>query len=61
MAIDVRDKDCVEAGSGQRPKGAHFRTVDEPDVRRRAMGGTLHGEGFAAFGRAGGSRWGLSP
>ena len=40
MAIDVRDKDCVEAGSGQRPKGAHFRTVDEPDVRRRAMGGS---------------------
>ena len=61
MAIDVRDKDCVEAGSGQRPKGAHFRTVDEPDVRRRAMGGSrsngVHSGGphsAAPAGRVGG-------
>lgn len=40
MAIDVRDKDRMGAGSGQRPKGAHFRTVDEPDVSRRAMVGS---------------------
>lgn len=61
MAIDVRDKDCVEAGSGQRPKGAHFRTVDGPDVRRRAMGGSrssgVHSGGphsAAPAGRVGG-------
>lgn len=61
MAIDVRDKDCVEAGSGRRPKGAHFRTVDEPDVRRRAMGGSrssgVHSGGphsAAPAGRVGG-------
>lgn len=61
MAIDVRDKDRMGAGSGQRPKGAHFRTVDEPDVSRRAMVGS-HSSGAhsselhsaAPVGRAGG-------
>lgn len=61
MAIDARDKDRMGAGSGQRPKGAHFRTVDEPDVSRRAMVGS-HSSGAhsselhsaAPVGRAGG-------